>query len=154
VLHNTSSSQRLAEVARTVYGLGFNYFVVTKAVGAAAQAGVPEAQKVAYKLGRSFMVLADLAEAIELLEPRKVLLVMPSKYGGSNLEDVLAQVLKETGESDKVLLVFGGSEPGLSLRELKMGENVSPKDVEEDVGTTALVAITLYKVKLLLRGQA
>jgi len=123
-------------------------------VGAAAQVGVPEAQKVAYKLGRSFMVLADLAEAIELLEPRKVLLVMPSKYGGSSLEDVLAQVLKETGESDKVLLVFGGSEPGLSLRELKMGESVSPKDVEEDVGTTALVAITLYKVKLLLRGQA
>ncbi len=154
VLHNTSSSQRLTEVARAVYGLGFNSFIVTKAVGAAAQVGVPEAQKIAYKLGKNFMVLADLPEAIELLQPSKVFLVMPAKYGGGRLEDAVVQALKNLRENEKMLLVFGGSEPGLSMRELKLGENVSPEGIEEDIGTTALVAITLYKVKTLLRGQA
>ncbi|MGB9709825.1 RecB-family nuclease [Infirmifilum uzonense] len=153
VLHNTQSSQRLAEVARTVYGLGFNYLIVTKAVGSAAQVGVPEAQKLAYKFGRNLLVLADLSEAIELLQPRKVLLVMPGKYGGRGLHEALAEAAKELREGDKVFLVFGGVEPGLSQRELKLGEMVSPEGVEEDIGTVALVAISLYRVNELLRRQ-
>lgn len=150
VLHNTQSSQRLAEVARTVYGLGFSHFIVTKAVGSAAQVGVPEAQKLAYKFSRNLLVLADLADAIELLEPKKILLFLPGKYGGRRLEEVWAEVEKEVKEGDRVFLVFGGSEPGLSQKELKLGEMVSPEGVEEDIGTVALVAISLFKVNLLL----
>ncbi|MEZ0345025.1 MAG: RecB-family nuclease [Infirmifilum sp.] len=154
VLHNTSSAQRLAEVARTVYGLGFNHFIVTKAVGSAAQVGVPEAQKLAYKSGKNLLVLADLPEAVELLQPKKVLLVMPGKYGGRRLQDTLAELEKDTTENNKVFIVFGGAEPGLSQRELRLGEVVSPEGIEEDIGTVALAAITLYKIRAhLLSGQ-
>lgn len=143
VLHNVYSQQRVVEVARVVYGLGFRVFVVTKASGSAAQAGVPEAQKLALKLGKVFAYLPDLSDAIEVFKPTQVLLFITKKYAQAPLSEAVK------GLAGRVMAVFGGSDPGLSKRELEIGLAVYPDNVEEDVGSTGLVAISLYLLRSL-----
>lgn len=141
VLHNVFSPQKVVEAARITYGLGYKMFVVTKASGSAAQAGVPEAQKLAIKLGRSFACLPDLPDALEVLRPSRVLLIVPKKFGKEPL-------LKEAMDAEgRMLVVFGGAEPGLSRRELEMGMPVFVDGVEGDIGSLGLVAISLYLLK-------
>lgn len=144
VLHNVYSQQRVVEAARVVYGLGFRTFIVTKASSSAAQTGVPEAQKMALKTGRTFIYLPDLPDAIEVLKPDKVLLFLPKKYAQLPLSEVVKNV------SGRLLAVFGGSDPGLSKRELELGIAAYPDGVEEDVGSIGMVAITLFLLRSLL----
>ncbi|MEM0042692.1 MAG: RecB-family nuclease [Thermofilaceae archaeon] len=141
VLHNAYSQQRVVEAARVVYGLGYHVFIVTKASGSAAQAGVPEAQKLALKMGRTFMCLPDLPDAIEVLKPNMVLLFVPKKYAQKPLSEVVNTA------AGRLLAVFGGSDPGLSKKELEMGIAVYPDGIEEDVGSTGMVAIALYLLR-------
>jgi len=143
LLHNVYSQQRVVEVAKVVYGLGFKVFVVTKAVGSAAQAGVPEAQKLALKLDKAFIYLPDLPDAIEILKPDRVLLVLPRKYAPTPISEAVKEA------SGKIVVVFGGAEPGLTRKELELGLAVHPDGVEEDVGTTGLAAISLYLLRTL-----
>lgn len=141
VLHNVFSPQKVVEAARIAYGLGYGMFVVTKASGSAAQAGIPEAQKLAIKLGRSFACLPDLPDALEVFRPQRVLLVVPKKFGR-------APLLKEaTGLCGRLLVVFGGGDPGLSRRELEVGMPVFVDGVEGDIGSLGLVAIALYLLR-------
>lgn len=141
VLHNAYSQQRVVEAARIVYGLGYQVLVVTKASGSAAQAGVPEAQKLALKMGRTFMCLPDLPDAIEILKPDAILLFVPRKYAQRSLSEAVKEA------PGRLLAVFGGSDPGLSKRELEMGIAVYPDGVDEDVGSTGMVAISLYLLR-------
>lgn len=143
VLHNAYSTQRLIESARTVYGLNFKLFIVTKASGSAAQVGVPEVQKLAMKMGKSFAFLPDLPDAIEILKPDKIILIVPKRYASTSLVEVLKEA---TG---RVMIVFGGSEPGLSKKELELGIPAYIEGVEEDLGPVGFLAIILYEIKRL-----
>ncbi|RLE99487.1 MAG: recombinase RecB [Thermoprotei archaeon] len=147
VLHNVFSPQKVLEAARIAYGLGYRMFVVTKASGSAAQAGVPEAQKLAIKLGRSFACLPDLPDALEVLKPARVLLVVPKKFGR---EPLLREAMCAEG---RLLVVFGGADPGLSRRELEVGMPVFIDGVEGDIGSLGLVAIALYLLRCKLASQ-
>jgi len=154
VLHNTNSSQRVAETARITFGLGYKSLVISKATGPAAQIGLPEAQKLALRYNANIIFLSDLSEVIELLQPDLTLIVVPGKYGGINLSEALNKILPKIADMRKVLLIFGGSEPGLTQKEMKMGETVHPDGVIEDVGTLGTVAITLYIVAQNMLMQA
>ncbi|RLE81248.1 MAG: exonuclease [Thermoprotei archaeon] len=143
-LHNVYSINRVVELAKLVYGLGFENFIVTKAMGAAAQEGVPEAQKLAIKKGKRFFYLNDLKDAIEVLNFRKVYLILPRIWAKSTLD--VNDILSLLEEGSKVLLVIGGSEPGLSKRDMELGEPVSVPDIKEDVGPVPLIAIALYSL--------
>jgi len=144
VLHNVYSPQKVLEAARTTYGLGYKLFVVTKASGSAAQAGVPEAQKMALRLGKGFLYLASIDDVLEIFRPELVLTVAPPPYAEKplNVEDVTLSSAK-----DYVVVVFGGSEPGLSRRELEKGVSVYPPGLPGDIGSIGLLAITLYLIK-------
>lgn len=144
LLHNVYSQQRVIEVAKVAYGLGYRVFVVTKASGSAAQVGIPEAQKLALKLDRALIYLPDLPDAIELLKPEKVFLVLTRKYAPTPISEAVKDV------SGKMLVVFGGAEPGLSKKELELGVAVHPDGIVEDVGSTGLAAISLYLLRTLL----
>lgn len=150
VLHNVNSPQRVIELARAAYGLGFHAFVVTKPTGAAAQVGVPEAQKVALREGRSLLVLPDLEDAAEILKADALVLVLQRRFSDTPLSRRLREL--SSGSVRRVLLVFGGSEPGLSAREAALGEQVYVDGVEHDVGPTALAVIAMYLVRNLLTG--
>jgi SpoU rRNA methylase family enzyme len=144
VLHNTNSSQRVAETARIAFGLGYKTLVISKAVGPAAQIGLPEAQKLALRYNANVIFLADLPEVLDLLQPEITLVVVPGKYGGVKLSEALARIFPSLKDRKKILLVFGGSEPGLTQREMKIGETVHPDGITEDIGAVGVVAVTLY----------
>ena len=149
LLHNVSSPQRVVEVARAAYSLGYDIFAVSKPTGAAAQSGVPEAQRIALKEGKTLVVLPSVESAAELLGAGTIVFVVPRKFADKPLEEVIKSIAGK-GVEQKILLVFGGAEPGLSAREMEAGERAYISGVENDVGPTALAVIALYVVRNLL----
>jgi len=145
VLHNVYSVQKVVELAKVVYGLGFNTLVVSKAHGAAAQSGVPEAQKLALKKSKNFFFVSDLADVIEIFNPALLLLFVPKEYAQNKFDAV--QVAGSLKRGDIVALIFGGADPGLSKRELELGVATYIEGVGEDIGSTGLAAIALYLLK-------
>uniref|UniRef100_A0A7C1P071 Exonuclease n=1 Tax=Thermofilum pendens TaxID=2269 RepID=A0A7C1P071_THEPE len=153
LLHNVSSPQRVVEVAKAAYGLGYDIFVVSKPAGAAAQSGVPEAQRIALREGKTLVVLPSIEVAAELLGAETLVFVVSRKFADKPLEEVIKS-LAGKGAEQKVLMVFGGAEPGLSAREMEMGERVYVSGIGNDVGPTALAVIALYVVRNLLSRQS
>lgn len=141
VLHNVSSVQRVSDMARLVYSLGYQTLVVTKAYGGAAEAGIPEATRIALKEGKRLIVLPDLNDAVELLAPDKTLIVtrdyMEEEYDPSN----------PPVYEGRVLIVFQGSEPDFTVKEAKMGTPIYLRGVEGRLGPIAEASIILYSLK-------
>lgn len=136
VLHDVSSVQRLQDMAKLVYGYGDGYLlVVSKPSGAAAQIGIPEISRLAYKRNKPLLVLPDIKDAIELLKPKQILTIS-YKYGES--------IDIETIEYDEPLMIIvGGSEAGLSKEEAYIGKPIKPP-TSDDIGPIASTAIIMY----------
>jgi len=142
ILHNVSSVQRVNDMARLVYSLGYETLVVTKAYGGAAQAGIPEAMRIALREGKRLIVLPDLQDAIELLSPEKILLVsrdyMEEEYDPYN----------PPRYEGRLLIVFQGSEPDFTAKEAKLGTPVYLKGVTRGrLGPLAEASIILYSLR-------
>jgi len=144
VLHNVLSIQRVVEMAKVVYGLGFSTFIVSKASGAAAQSGVPEAQKLALKRSKNFICLSDLSEVLELFSPSEVYIFVPKDYSQEEFSPL--EVVEKIRGGHRVALVFGGLEPGLSRKEIELGRAVTLPHVSSDVGPVGTAAIALYEI--------
>ena len=141
VVHNVSSIQRVVDSARLAYSLGFKMVVVTKAYGGAAQSGVAEASKIALKQGRSLLVLPDLPDAIELLNPDTVIL-LSADYAK---ERVSPENLPVAG--GRIMVVASGGEPDFSPAELRLGRPVYFDGVAGRLGTVAELALALYYLR-------
>ena len=148
-LHNVGSSQRCQEFVQIASGLGFKNLAITKASGSAASRGIPQAQKIAVKSSANFMFLANIPDVIEVYNPDEIILVAPSPFGDEiwNPEEIT----KKIGEK-RVLIIFGGSSPGLSRRELDMGKAVN-LDVPIEVGSIGTLAIALYELQKLKKEE-
>ncbi len=72
VIHNPASVQKLLDAVRVSLGFGVRTIVVTKAVGTAAQQGIPEAFRLVLKSGVALVVLPDIKDAVELLRPDNI----------------------------------------------------------------------------------
>jgi len=144
-LHNVHSVQRVIEMAKICYGLGISTLVISKAVGTAAQTGVPEAQKIAMRMGKKLIFVPDIQDVIDLLKPDEILLFAPKPYGREpfNPKEVAEKALM----GQLMLLVFGGLEPGLSSRELSLGRAVYV-ETQSPIGSIGTAAIALYLVML------
>ncbi len=143
VANNASSPQKLVDVAKVVYNFEYpdlvSALVVTKPVGTAAQVGVPEISKLAYKLGKPLIVLPSISEAVELLKPSKIYLICKS-------DDY--QPLEAVDIVDNSMLVVSCSETGFIRSELALGTHVFPKHFNSGIGPAAEVALTLYSIAL------
>lgn len=152
VLHNVSSVQRVVDMARLVYALDFQLLVVTKAYGGAAQSGVPEAMRLALKEGKSLIVLPDLSDAIELLNPDTIVAVTPrgSEEAISTPEDVSRLI------NGKTLIVFSGGDPDFTATELsRANKRVYIDGVKGKLGPVAEASIILYSIsRSKVSGQA
>ncbi len=73
VIHNPASVQKLLDAVKVSLGFGIKTIIVTKAVGTAAQQGVPEAFRLVLRSGATLIVLPDIKDAIELLHPDSIL---------------------------------------------------------------------------------
>ncbi len=135
VVHNVGSVQRLVDSARAAFAFDdVKMLVVTRPYGAAAQAGVPEAQKMAFKRNRGFMVLPELSDAVELLKPDRIYTV--SWEHGRRVKTL------EPG-SGVTMVVVGATDPGLTKQETGVGEAVYPEWVSAPMGPVAEAAVVL-----------
>lgn len=144
LLHNVSSVQRVVDMARLVYALGYDKLVVTKAYGGAAQSGVPEAMRLALKEGKSLIVLPDLPDALELLKP-DTLLIVSRDYASHLIAP--GRVPRVEG---RTIVAFSGSEPDFTVEEARRGTPVYIEGVPGRLGPIAEASIILY---LLGRGE-
>ncbi|MCC6021549.1 MAG: RecB-family nuclease [Desulfurococcaceae archaeon] len=146
VVNNVVSHQRLVDVAKVVYGFDLpeviKAFVITRPSGSAAQIGVPEVSKLAYKLGKPLIILPTINDAIELFTPAKVFIVYRT-------ED--SQPLEDVEVSDNSMFVFSCSDVGFTKNELSLGTHVYPTKFRPGIGPAAEVALTLYIVTLKTR---
>jgi len=128
--------------------MGCSTVVISKAMGAAAQSGVPEAQKVVFKSGRNMIVVADIPDVVELLEPEKLIFITRSEHNTPAID--FNDILKLVKGQKSVILMFPGSEPGFSLREIEYGEAYSLPFVERPgLSPIAMLAICLFELKRL-----
>jgi len=145
LLHNISSVQRLLDFARLVIALGYEKIVVTKAYGAAAQHGLGELGRIAYKAGTSLIVLPDLPDAVELLRPDEVIIV--SKDHAREHVDP-ASPIEARG---RVLVAFNGGDPDFTHQEASLGRPVYFRGLKSRIGPAGEAALLLYP--LTLRGD-
>ncbi len=137
-----SSVQRLVDLARASYQLGFKALAVSKVYGGAAQSGVPEAFKLALKYGASLLVLPDLPDVVESLSPDRILIVTPRE------PEVLLDPSSPPQLDGRVLVVFNGGETGFSPSEEKLGSRAYIAGVEGRLGAVAEAGIILYTLSL------
>ncbi len=118
VFHNVASANRCSEFVRIAAGMGFKSLIITQAQGSAAQRGLPAAQKLALKHDINFMSLYEIADLKELFSPDILIVVAPPPYGKENLDSKIVENL----QGKRWIAVFGGSDPGLSRKDLEMGD--------------------------------
>jgi len=140
VLHNVTSPHRVVEFVTLAASLGFKNIVISKPSGSAAQMGVPQAFKAAIQLKANLIVLSDLSEIKELLAIERMYFVLSPRYAEKKL------VEEEFPPSKDIAVIFGGMEPGITVREAEMGIKTHV-GVPATIGPVALAAITLYLIR-------
>jgi SpoU rRNA methylase family enzyme len=141
ILHNVHSASKTIETAQVVYGLGFSNFVISKAEGSAAQAGVPDANRLAMRMKQNFMVLPDIKDVLEVLSIENPLLITSPLLTEERLD--LEQLSKRTKSGERVAIMVSGSNSSFSRKEMDLGECRS-LNARVDIGPSGTVAIILY----------
>ncbi len=141
VLHNVHSASKTIETAQVVYGLGFSNFIVSKAEGSAAQAGVPDANRLAMKMKKNFMVLPDIKDVLELLSIENPLLITSPVLTKERLD--LKQLSERAKSGERITIFLSGSSSSFSRKEMDLGECRS-LDAQVDIGPSGTAAIVLY----------
>ena len=141
VLHNVHSASKTIETAQVVYGLGFPNYVVSKAEGSAAQSGVPDANRLALKMKRNFMVLPDLRDVLEVLSIDSPLLVTSPRLVKERID--LTQLQNQTKSGMRIAIILSGSNSSFSRKEMDLGDCKS-LEADVDIGPAGSAAIILY----------
>ncbi|MCE4615373.1 MAG: RecB-family nuclease [Desulfurococcales archaeon] len=138
VLNNTSSPSRVMDFIKIGSTMGVKEIVYTKIYGAAAQTGIPDAFKYAYKNGLSLLVMPTLEDFVETVKPSLTILFTGT---GQELGEILGK--HNTSESSTAL-VFDGSDAGFDPLEKKLGVQTYLKDVPGKLPVVAEVSLSLY----------
>lgn len=137
VLHNVTGMQRLIEFVKTAFNFDdIRHVIITKVGGTAAQAGIPEISKLAFKLNRSLIVLPDLKDAIELFTPDDVYLI--SQYA---TEEINAEDIKN---KKRVMFVISGIESDFNSVEKSLGNYVKIRNLNKEASPIALLVALFY----------
>ena len=145
-LHNITSSQKLIDFSKLAFNIKYiKYLIITKAGGTAAQSGIPEVNKIAFKLNKPFLVLPELKDAIELLQPDITLLI--SQYAEKPLDFLKLEKYK------KIFVVFSGLEgSGFNKIEQSLGEHVKVLEEVPELGAISLASFFLCKYLTVVEG--
>ena len=139
-LHNSHSRKTVKFFADTCTGFGCKNITFSKITASAASMGIPEAQKSILKSGGNMLFFSDITDILETLSPEKIYLLVARKYGKRAIP--FSRILEELG-NNKVLVVVGGTSPGLTRKELDLGECVYADEIISEINPIALTAIFL-----------
>ena len=144
VLHNVHSVAKVIDTAQVVYGLDFHNFVISRAEGSAAQNGVPDANKLAMKMKKNFIVLPDLHDVLELLEVERPIMITSPVLTKERLD--MNALRKKVVSGEKTIIVLSGSNSSFSRKEMDMGDCFG-LDARVDIGPAGTAAILLHALK-------
>ncbi len=142
VLHNVDSPGRCSDFVRIAVGMGFTNLAITKANAAAATKGVPAAQKLAAQKKINFLYLQDIEDVVELIQPSSIVTIAPPNYG----KEIISRDKIKGMSNEKTVVIIGGSDPGLSRKELDRGLALE-LPVSMDIGTVGTLTLTLYFIR-------
>ncbi len=143
-LHNFSSANLCADFIQIATAIGAKNIVFSQASGRGAVSGVPLGQKEAMNRNANFFIFQDLNDSIELLKPDKVYLFIRKPF---SKEIFSAEKIKDEYMSgETILLVFGGSKPGLSKKDLSFGTPIYFSDLNE-LGVLGELTLSLYLIR-------
>ena len=140
VFHNSHSRRAVKFFADTCIGLSCKNIVFSKISASAASIGIPDAQKTVLSAGGNLLFFSDLQDVIETLTPYKIYLLVSRKYGKQLIP--YNQMIKDLNNG-KMLAVVGGTSPGLTRKELDLGDCVFLKEVQSEINPIAMTALFL-----------
>ena len=142
-LHNSHSRNSVKLFADTVMNFSSlcKNVIFSKISASAASIGIPDAQKTILNHGGSLFFFSEVTDIIDTLQPHKIYLLVPRKFGKEAIpfERIYHEVQKE-----KILVILGGSSPGLTRKELDMGECIFLEEVTSNLNPVSLTSIFLY----------
>ncbi len=148
IVHNISSVQRLSDIARFILTYTKKHevplLVLSRVSGSAAQTGLAEVSKLAYKLGRPILITEGLEDTLQIIKPEKCFIVLGQ---GEEIDSVL----KELEENKKVALILPGSEAAFSKYEASLATPIKVNGLTEENGIVPLIAITIHKIIAYIR---
>jgi SpoU rRNA methylase family enzyme len=134
-LYAPTSVQRVIDFIKTVYVFNKYIPVIIKPIGAAAQIGVPEAYKYAYRMGKPLIVLPEINDIIEVLNAEKTYYISLSGREVS-ITDIM-------GEEDSAIIINGGEQEP-SKKELLNIDIIKPSEIPCNLPPVSLASIILY----------
>jgi len=139
-LYAPSSVQKLLDFLRTIYAVEFVIPVIIRPFGAAAQVGIPEAHRIAYKLNKPLLVLPELADL------RHIVKCDSAFYLVEDGEEIGLHRLIEEIAYKRVALIMSSGEQEPSGKELEGLATIWLKDVPRGMPCTALAGIIVYEL--------
>jgi len=144
VLAGVTSPHRLVESVRVAYGfrgVSVDAFVVVRATGMAAQAGVPEAYKVALRYGKPLIVLPSTKDLLEYVRFEEVYSVVPGSQSSRSIEEV-----RPRGSCALIFSEEGG-------RVEVPSEVISIPELPPEAPPQVAIAVTLYVLSRSLKAS-
>ena len=146
--HNSHNRNAVKLFADTCIGLSCRNVIFSKITAAAASIGVPDAQKTVLSAEGNLLFFSDIDDILEALKPPRIYLLVSRKYGKNPIPyNKIANELK----TEKVLVVVGGTSPGLTRKELDLGECIFADEVVSDINPIALTALFLFGLSRIFR---
>ncbi len=139
ILYNVSSVHKVVEFVKTAYAFDNIIPVIIKPIGAAAQIGIPEVNKLSYKLNKPLIILPELKDVIDVLGVKDNYMITSR---GNEIS--IDEIFDVNGD---VAITINGGDTDFTKQELEYGKAVTFKEIPLGLPSTALLAIILYKLK-------
>ncbi|MFX0124031.1 MAG: RecB-family nuclease, partial [Candidatus Hodarchaeota archaeon] len=128
--HNSHSRKAVKLFADTCIGLSCKNVIFSKITASAASIGIPDAQKTILNAGGSLLFFSDIENILETLRPNKLYLLVSRRYGETSIP--YKEIITNLNDG-MVLVVVGGTSPGLTRKELDLGKCIFANEVESDI---------------------
>lgn len=141
VLYSPTGIHKVVEFLKTMYLVEGFTPVIVKPIGAAAQIGVPEAHKIAFKAGKPLIVLPELSDVSRILGASPVY-YLSDEGEEKGFEEVFAS-------SGNVAVVLNAGDVEPSKKELENVKTVWVKNFPKGLPAIALSGVIVYNALLL-----
>lgn len=114
--------------------------VITRPTGLAAQSGVPEAWRIAYKNNIPMIVLPDIKDVIEIYKPDEIVIFQKTEES-KPIEESLELLNKRS-----ILVVIPSGEQALTKEEQILGKKIHSRTLTRDTNPLTILGIILVLI--------
>lgn len=140
-----SSPHRLVDLAKAAYSFDFvDSFITVRPMGLAAQSGVPEVFKIAYKCGKSFLILANLRELKEILNIDMLIFILQNRKEVQDISNVIGNAIVSS-----IAIIVQTGETAISKDDLSLGVAARISEMNNLFSPNPVAEVTAALLKLL-----